>query len=169
MMNEENTQLPISSNVSIFKVATCKKFILLLWQCKTGVCYIAAAAVELNSRFSSKVASFTHISAFIQNTLCGVFILREIRKIIFNFLFFYPSLFGVRVGGSVLCYIGSTSALNLCATPNASSAILNVFVFVFLFAFVSISICICPALHWKQFSSYSLCYAQWHLDPPLQS
>ena len=80
MMNEENTQLPISSNVSIFKVATCKKFILLLWQCKTGVCYIAAAAVELNSRFSSKVTSFTHISAFIQNTLCGVFILREICK-----------------------------------------------------------------------------------------
>ena len=46
---------------------------------------------------------------------------RYVRKIIFNFLFFYPSLFGVRVGGSVLCYIGSTSALNLCATPNASS------------------------------------------------
>ena len=128
----------MSSNISILKVASCKKLILLLWHCKpdeTGACYIAAVeAVELNLLRPPKI----FISLFLKSYLsCSYFCFYSTSSLWnthstswdkkFSFLYqgwFYLSLFGLQVCGSVLCNSGNSSALNLCATPNGTESIL---------------------------------------------
>ena len=74
ILQNTELQVEVSSNVSILKVASCKKLILLLWHCKpdeTSVCYIAAVeAVELNLLRPPKI----FISLFLKSYLsCSYF------------------------------------------------------------------------------------------------